>query len=387
MLNRRTRRPVCYATITPVSARKDNNMPKDLPAPVCEGQVAEGRRCRRRTRSPDGLCGVCKGRKNKQAKKAARRQKRAAAAKTLRESDEPASTFLLVGHNYSTVIEQIYRASDSDIDETLKAMESSMDNSSAYTGAEFVGINRLYLAGRSHQKGHKSNRWATDGQWRELGGRVPKDAEGARIMLNRTVDGHVYMTFATVYNEDEVVFRKRRPHADTTNTGTGRGDRRGGNGHYGRLAGLVETKLGVSLKTGMESPERPGVFYPTGHNTITLDDPELSRSEHERTLQLLHEVMHWTRERRSVLTHDETEEELTAILATALAASRIGVPFEGDPGRGHAKHLVGVLDKLQPEALMKASSLASQSVKYVTTKGVLPPPFEGRSETTDAEPS
>ena len=346
-----------------------NRVNKRVPAPICEGQVAGGRRCKRRTRSPDGLCGVCKGKQQKRERRAARGKPTRRASV---DGNTPTGMFLLVGHNYSSVLAQIYRASNSDLDETLRALEPTLGNRSAHTGAEFTGLNRFYLAGRAYQKGFGSNRWATVGQWRKLGGRPRPSGEGTRIMVHNPspVEGaDAYPTFVTVYNQDEIVFRGDGP-PDPPPPSTDRND-----GSYEELVNVAEKNLGVRFRSGVEAPDRPGVFYPEGHNRIALDDPALARSEHERKLQLLHELIHWTRSRRSVQTGSETEEELVAVFGTALAASRLRIPFEGDPGRGHAKHLVGVLDGLQPEALMKTSSLASQSVKYLTAKGVLPDPF------------
>ena len=350
-------------------------MAKGVPAPICEGQVADGRRCQRRTRSPDGLCGLCKGKQDKREKQAARRQQQPSAGVSTAETGEPASMFLLVGHNYSSVLEQIYRASDHDIDETLRTLEPNMGNSSAYTDAEFVGVNGFYLAARGYQKKYQSREWATASQWRKLGGRVPGDTDGARIFVENDVEGQAYLTFVTVYNKDQVEFRKGR---DSERDSAETADRPPAhtNGHYQALAAAVESNLGVVLKSGRDAPDRPGVFYPRLYNTITLEDPELARSEQERSLQLLHELMHWTRPYRTMLTEDETEEELAAVFGTAMAANRLRMTLTGDPGRGHSKYLNAVHEKLQPEPLLRATSFGSQSVKILTSKGVLPSPFK-----------
>lgn len=339
---------------------------KRIPAPRCEGQVAEGRRCKRSTRAEDGLCGVCKGKQRRRQRNGRRNQRRSQIGGL--NGDGPDSMFLLVGHNYSSVLAQIYRASNRDLDETLRALEPTMGSRSAYTGAEFTGVNRFYLAGRAYQKGFRSNRWATAKQWRKLGGRIRGDSEGTRIVVHNQAEGNVYPTFVTVYNADEVKQGRTPPPA--ADTGAEAGD-----GSYQQLLGLAEQHLGIEIVSGVGAPERPGVFYESGNDTIVLNDPNMARSEAEQSLQLLHELVHWTRPQRSVRTDNETEEELVAVFGTALAASRLGIPFEGDPGQGHAKHLVGVMDGLQPEALMKTSSLAGQAIKHLTRKGVLPDPF------------
>ena len=338
----------------------------------CEGSVAGGERCKRKTTSDENLCGVCKGRKEKTERRQAQQRK---GRKTVPSgSDTPVGSFSLLSHNFTTVWDKLYSIAN-DLDSTIRSVYPKMVDSRTGTGDPFVGFNRVYLAARATDKGWDSTEWSTSAQWRKKGGKVRKDAVSTAVVVHARAGEHVFPRLITVFNGSQVEFPKGKAPPEP--------DKKPEVDHGQVFAELVETmgnNLGIEIESGPDSAERPGVFYPPGHKSIVLDSDELARSEAENTLQLLHELIHLV----GPLTGEETtseaetpeskmEEEMYAVWGTALAASHLGISLEGDPGRHHARYLKGWHKKSQTDAefLMRTTSVAGQRVSFVIDNGVL----------------
>ena len=343
-----------------------------IAAVKCEGKTVKGVRCRRKTIPTSGtkihLCGVCKGRSDRQEKRLRKREKRQKDGRG--KAGEPqGGTVSLLAHNLTSVWDTLYAEANSDLAETLRRVYPKMVGVRSRSGVEFMGVNRWWLAARAMDKNWESSEWGTPSQWRRLGGKLPGDTEGTHVLLHTQGEGKSFPRAITLYNRSQVQF-EGEPPPQSQQPAVERDHKE----VFDDLVSGLGARMGVSISSGMDAEERPGVFYPPRADAITLDAPDLAESDVEQILQLLHEAIHQTGPQVGRPRTNAMEEELAAMFGTAEAAARLGIPLVGDPGGYHSQHREGWHRESQSdqELLMRVTSLAGDAVKHLADRKVLP---------------
>ena len=347
-------------------------------APQCKGWSSKNKRCERPTLAPDGWCKQCRGAPQRRAEMGGSEGEGLFSSGRDGDRTLDSGTVGLLGSNLAALWERICASKNTDVGGALREIYPKMGNVRSLVGSPFVGFNLLLLACRATEKGWQSSEWAPPGQWRKRGRKVRHKAEVTHVLVHSQADDQMFPRAVGLYNGDQT---KRRLFARMR--GKGKFDANSGSAEKGPPKSLDEmaaaaSNMGIAVTTDpSKAPVGKGLL-PGDGKVILLDDPKLARSENERTLQFLHKLQH---EGYRQLRHSgaikwkmlEMEQELCAVIGTMFCAKKLGIPLEGDPGRGHARYIEGSRKEIQsdPDLLMRASSVAGEVADYISNHGVL----------------
>ena len=341
----------------------------------CLGETANGERCKRKTRNVDENCRQCKGKKEREARKRNREAQQKQVRKKAAPLDE--GTLFLFGLNLNNVLLRLHGEENNSIDNAIRKIYPKLVGVRSLEGAEFVGPNRLWLATHATLNNFESPEWGTPSQWKRQGGKVSKTPNGAQVIVHGRADGQWVPQVVTLYNRDEVEFKKKTepvsfvpPQNDPKKA-------------FREVASTLHQQLGIEVVSGPEAEPRPGVLYPEGARSITIDDAALARTDSDQIHQLLHETVHLMRSRLRQPEEgnlNETEEELVAVLGTAELAARLRIPLDGDLGKDHAylrkrwnQEIQGDDGPVpQSQKVLRALSLSAAVVNHLVEAGVVP---------------
>lgn len=362
----------------------------------CEGKIAEGRRCARKTTAANGYCGVCKGPKAKPVAKTG--GPTAVAASEQKKKRDPRRISAKRPKPYERATRQvvasyknIIAAYEGDKEKMWERFAPFLASRNCTTGRPYSGLNQLILAFVAVDRGYKTPNWATYKQLRENGGQVRKGSKGITLLRpvpimvedpndpgKKIPTGDVYYRTFTAFNIDDVDFPKGRtaPHAYTPQP------------PEGAAAKITEKAAQAGIKI-VHQPSQDlygGVnaraFYRPSADTINMPPREQFKTDEEYAAVLLHEIGHWTgHESRCNRVkgkrhgdEDYAREELTAEIVAWVAAHKWGIPQTSKNQHNHASYLASWEPAAgdDPEKLLKAASRAGKALRYLEKIGLMP---------------
>ena len=370
----------------------------------CEGQIAEGRRCARKTKSGSGYCGVCKGKKQKQ-QTPDRRTRRPAAAKKRRGDRRKVDTarpkpYDRAATALATSYQNLLDKHGGKWEAMWQRVAPFLASRNSVTGAAYSGSNQLLLAIVGVDRGYKTPNWATYKQWKTSGGQVRKGAKGVLCLRpqkltlphpdypddpdkSRTV---IYYRPFTAFNLDDIDFPAGQtpPHVYTPQPPEG-------------AAGMISEQAAAAGAKIVHQPvdmtlagAATSAFYSPDRDLINMPPRELFETDEDYAGTLLHELAHWTghpsrcNRVKGKQFGDEkyAQEELTAELVAWVAAEKWGISLTGKQQHNHASYLAswepGAGD--DPKKLLKAAARAGKALRYMEKVGLLPAADEVENE-------
>lgn len=356
----------------------------------CEGQIAEGRRCARKTTSHSGYCGVCKGKKEKMASV---HQLRPAKAKRKRKGRRKVGgkrlpTLERAAMELATTYQDLLDKNGGDWKATWETMAPFLISRNSVTGAHYSGWNQFTMAAHGVLRGYKTSNWATYKQWKQAGGQVRKGSHGVfcfrpqtKLVLDKDDPDDLtkarkrfyYLGF-TSFNIDDVDFpagnKAQYVYTPQPPAGAAR-----------QLSKRAEA-AGVKIVHQTLNHGEAEAFHRRNSDVVNMPPRETFENDEEYAATLLHELAHWTGdEKRCARTKgkrfgDEAyaQEELVAELVAMVATERWGIPRTGENKHNHASYLAGWDSRAgdDPQKLLKAAQQAGKALRYMEEVGLLP---------------
>jgi len=237
------------------------------------------------------------------------------------------------------------------------------------SGHVYRGINWLILQSVADECGYGSNRWLTYKQAQSIGGQVRKGEQGTAIvfwkMIERGDDTIPLLRYYTVFNSEQVDGITQPQHATT-------------DVDVDTIASVRDYVLGVWTDTGNSLPtfriEGDQPAYLPNSDAIKMPRDEQFRTVEGYTGALLHEAAHstghqsrlnrWEGQSHQFGCADYAAEELTAEIAAAMIAARMGLTTEMDQ---HAAYVKSWLERLRDDRsmLIGAAQRAQKAADWI----------------------